>query len=432
MKMSGKGSKRTTVTGSSASLQASAKRPKGSAEGSETDQQDASWSTVMTPELIGTVARYLDLGTPSRPDLANLCLVVGRDTSRIVRKVYLAGNEWYLSHLYRVAYERKKHRKQDGMESWLQYNPDWRNRCVGAKSEKNVYSIALAPTVVQDLHFKRLGFNWLLADSSACSDALEEIPSGLAFGIGDALLSVGGFDVTGMKKDDFYNLLKSVKVTQEGKIALKYLPASILLFSDPLVAAKYDFLAPFKFLIETGAVGVNEAFVSTKISNDEKENLIWFTVGPNNISSTCTCFEYLLSVEGIDVNTEDVGEDRLIRHCSDSNDVFSLEALRLLVDSRNLTSLDLHVRDRVAGWTVIHCVTSAFSRNDHKTKMSKLKLLLEAGAHPNLPDDFEETPESYLLETLNLYKNKGKESEEEESEIYEIVGMLRCYTLRRR
>ena len=408
------------VAGINTPALASVKRPKKSAEISE-DQQDASWSTVMTPELIGTAARFLDLGTPSRPDLTNLFLAVGRDTSRVVRKMYLAGNEWYISHLCRVAYENEKHRKQAGMESWLEYNPDWRNRSIGAKSEKNVYSFTLEPSVAQELGFGRSGSNWVLEESFACSDTPEDIPSGLAFGIGDALLSVGGFDVAGMKCVDFFNLLESDKVIQDDKIVLKYLPASIRLFSDPLMATRYDLLAPLKHLVETGAVGVNEAFGS----NDEKENLIWFTLKPSNCSNTCECFMYLLSVEGIDVNIENCEGDRLIHLCSLSNDGFDPEALRLLVDSRDRTGVDLNAQDNY-GWTAIHCILSSLDTSDHKTKMSKLKLLLEAGADPNLSDEDGETPEQYLLRVVTSQRRTRKESE-----VDEAIGMLRRYTLMR-
>ena len=433
--MSSIGSKRPADgdAGSNAPAPATAKRPKKSDEVPE-DQQEASWSTVMTPELVGTVALFLDLDlfyTPScqsRPDLTNLCLAFGRDTSRVVRKMYLAGNEWYLRHLYSTstAYINREHKRQAGMESWLEYNPDWRNLCAGANSEKNVYRITLEQAVVKELFFDLSGSYWVLEDSFDCFDAQEDVPSGLAFGIGDALLSVGGVDVTGMKEDDFRNLLESDKIIQDGKIVLKYLPASIRLLSDPLMATRHDFLAPFKHLIEAGAVGVNEAFFPTETPNDEKENLIWFTLGPHNGSSTCKCFEYLLSLEGIEVNTS-AGTDgqRPIHFCAHSSDVFSFEALRLLVDSRNRTGIDINVQD-VDGWSAIHYIISFLDKSNHRAKMSKLKLLLEAGADPNLRSEGMGTPEQFLLGILDSSNNREKKSE-----IYEMVGMLRRYTLMR-
>ena len=428
--MNGIGSKRPADAdaGNNAPAPASAKRPKKSAEVPE-DQQDASWSTVMTPELVGTVARFLDLGTPSRPDLTNLCLVVGKVTSRVVRKMYLSGNEWYLSHLCRIAYMNKEHTRQAGMESWLEYNPDWWNRCVGAKSEKNVYSIALDQDVVKGLlvAFKRSSSIWVLERSCACCD-VPELPSGLEFGIGDALLSVGGVDVRGMKKGEFHKIFQSLNVVRDGKIVLKYLPVSIRLFSDPLMATRYDLLAPLKHLVETGAVGVNEGYISDDTYFDEKENLIWFTLKPNNISDTCKCFENLLAVEGIDVNTEDPHSEgqRPIHSCAQSSDVFGSEALRLLVDSRIRTSLELNIQDD-DGWTAIHYTLSSLDKSVHRAKMSKLKILLEAGADPNLRSEMIGTPEEFLLGKLGFVINKEKELE-----IFEMVGMLRCYTLRRR
>ena len=433
--MSGIGSKRPpdADAGNNAPAPASAKRPKKSAEVLE-DQQDASWSTVMTPELIGTVARFLDLGTPSRPDLTNLCLAVGNVTSRVVRKMYLSGNEWYLSHLCRVAYDTGQHTRQAGMESWLEYNPDWRNRCVGAKSEKNVYSITLDQDVVKDLHFSRNYSRWFLdggedEDNFVSYDKPKNVPVGLEFGVGDAVLSVGGFDVAGMMAGAFYKLLRSGNVVQDGKIVLEYLPASIRLFSDPLVAAKYDFFAPFKHIIETGAVGVNEAYMYDEFYSNDKVNLIWFTLGPLNISGTCKCFEYLLAVEGTNVNIEDpygdVGQ-RLIHFLAQSNGSVAFEALRLLTDSHKRTGLDLNAQDE-DGWTAIHYMFSLLDTRHHKTKMSQLKLLLEAGADPNLPDANGETPEQFLLKSPNKYLSNTWL----EPEVDEAIGMLRRYTLMR-
>ena len=58
--------------------------------------------------------------------------------------------------------------------------------------------------------------------------------------------------------------------------------------------------------------------------------------------------------------------------------------------------------------------------------MSKLKLLLEAGADPNLSDGDGETPEQCLLRRLKYPTNKHKEAE-----VDEAIGMMRRYTLTR-
>ena len=413
--MSGKGSKRPADTGSNALPQASAKRPKTSAEVPE-DQQDASWSTVMTPELVGTVARFLDLGTPSRPDLTNLCLVVGKATSRVVRKMYLAGNEWYISHLCRLAYTNYEHKRQAGMESWLEYNPDWRNWSIGAKSEKNVYSIALEPAVAKDLSFTRNHSNFVLRDSRIYCNA-----PGLEFGIGDALLSVGGIDVTGMESIELRKLITSDKVIHGGKIVLTYMPASIRLFSDPFEAITFDLVASLKHLIETGIVDVNQKYGS----GSEEKAIIWFSLMNEFESESLGCFRYLLLVDGIDVNSDDPFDgERPIHYCAYADSI-GTDTFKFFLDSQ-LTKVDLNAQDH-SGSAAIHLLINPFTSQDHRNNMSKLKLLLEAGANPNLPDGDGETPEQYLLESLNLAEIKGKESE-----VYEMVGMLRCYTLKRR
>ena len=412
--MNGNGSKRPADTGSNALPQASAKRPKTSAEVPE-DQQDASWSTVMTPELVGTVARFLDLGTPSRPDLTNLCLVVGKATSRVVRKMYLAGNEWYISHLCRLAHTNYEHKRQAGMESWLEYNPDWRNRSIGANSEKNVYSIALEPAVVKDLDYVRNQSNIVLGGSRIYCNA-----PGLEFGIGDALLSVGGIDVTGMESIELRKLITSDKVIHGGKIVLTYMPASIRLFSDPFEAITFDLVASLKHLIETGIVDVNQEY-----GDIEKKTFIWFSLMNDFGSHSIDCFRFLLSVDGIDANVEDPHDgERPIHYCAYSDEI-GTDVLKHFLDSQ-LTKLDLNAQDH-GGSTALHLLINPFAAQDHRKSMSKLKLLLEAGADPNLPDGDGETPEQYLLSLLNSDETKGKESE-----IDEAVGMLRRYALKRR
>ena len=63
--------------------------------------------------------------------------------------------------------------------------------------------------------------------------------------------------------------------------------------------------------------------------------------------------------------------------------------------------------------------------SDRWTKMSELKLLLEAGADPNLPDENGETPEQSVLRSLSFHERSLKLKKHSKNQ--DLTRLSECY-----
>ena len=117
-----------------------------------TDQVEAgmplgdSWDDL-PPEVFGVVGRNL---SAFDKEMMHYLLCIGPTNACVVRTKYLTGNEAYLARSLKVTNLEKMKLKVRG---WMQCN-DWKTRCRGAKSKKNVRTLSLTPELASTIHLE--------------------------------------------------------------------------------------------------------------------------------------------------------------------------------------------------------------------------------------------------------------------------------------
>ena len=88
-----------------------------------------SGGVYLAPELVAHVATFAD--AVSAPDVMNICLAVGPDTSRIVRYYYLWRNRNFLNKSIGFLFSSCQEGKVYSMHmAWMKVNSDWRTTAV--------------------------------------------------------------------------------------------------------------------------------------------------------------------------------------------------------------------------------------------------------------------------------------------------------------
>ena len=111
----------------------SSERPLKTAVSVRGGKSDGTGGIHLTPELIARVATFAD--AVGSPDVMNICIAVGPDTSRPVRYYYLKRNVTFLARVIEIL--RKKRLRHIGSKkvclnhlAWMEVNADWRTIAV--------------------------------------------------------------------------------------------------------------------------------------------------------------------------------------------------------------------------------------------------------------------------------------------------------------
>lgn len=386
----------------------------------KTGGEIASWSTVMTPELISKVAIFLNVGS----ELLNLCTIVGKVTSRIVRTAYLTDNLDYLD-CHRLADVKKR------VEHWMIVNRDWRSRCHGAKCAKNVRATLLKATDA-----KAMSFRWHLGDICYWNYYANKRSGGHQVIQDDAIVSINGISVFGMSPKRVEDILSDAAA--EGKaIALKYMPRPALFFSNPLYAIRYDLVEVLKYMVQSKLFNVNDKkpIQSNGVPNDsstEVVSLFWHSLDNHKWDRGFECFKYLLTLEETKVNEVHPVDGIAPIHFCCYEPSIPPHALQALLSNPRTR---INARDSEGG-TAIFILLIVQDDTTHKIRMEKLRSLLDAGADLTMPvaNDDLRTPEEYVMILIEDEMDHLAAYYDEDPEILHeymgILGMLRYFTRR--
>ena len=321
--------------------------------GNATQKASASGWASLTPELVGTLSKYLDLPMPPSAskkrngddgissdgpsaasngnnklgELMNLCLVAGPKTAASIRHAYLRNNETFL--LYSTLLSSEQECSEDEVKAltkgranirqWMQVNQDWKSRCSDPKRFQKYQEEAtlrlLFPHHIagEGLKFDIVAGRFLKlksVDERFYDTASDEHKMRIADLIGHYLISIGnsrGVMRFAMHGDSFEDLLEELKVepsateelddegfTESSYLKLKSLRHPDAIFGNPVFATELGLAEVVQFLIEEKGLDVNGSWNGLYVWN-QPHSLPLTACG---LSPDISVLNYLLNVPG--------------------------------------------------------------------------------------------------------------------------------------
>ena len=364
-----------------------------------------SWCDL-SPELIARMSKYVDIGS----DLTSLCVVVGSDTAARIRQAYLTDNDAYLAYALSLVHVKGNPgvaAATSRIRFWMAVNANWRDRCTELSHQQYVWqlrdvSLALLRSQVQPK--TSLGHRVLFDEDGPRAvgdpDGIPVVP-GSSFGIILTMASAS----TG---DGMVRLFVTVPVQN--------------IFTSPVIATRLGLVEVVKTLIDKGFFGVHD-FLPYSLKRDHHVSLVGVAL-THSINNSV--LRYLLSRDDFDPNGpwhRDHPHEKPVNLAARAGGA-DPDALKMILDHPNC-SADNVAENGTNGRSALHHLCNC--TDDKKYAVEKMKVLLAAGANPELRDARGKTPFDFLIIRL---KDAG--TEEDIGLTTELLATLQNAILARR
>ena len=391
-----------------------------------------SW-TALTPELLGRVAKNLEVG----PELVSFCMVVGKNNvSRVVKQAYLYRNDKYLIRAWAsppVA-EGDFRRFRENFYTWMDCNEGyWQVKCLGRKADANLYTVTVSKEATGEIKLTRIKYHTC---GTICTVA-DQWPTDRVYS-SIFILAIGGIDVSNMPVQEATELLRSEAVCRDGSVRILCVDSLSVLFSHPCNASDRGLDRVVRHLIENGMVDPRVRYhqhkgVTPENIQSDRNMVPLLQYSALRLPASYPVFEYLLTVDGVDVNAT-MGHSSLIHYLS----LWTFASPGMLASFLKHPDLDVNARSSSGHNAVnILCARVGFRNGlddnhlhiiPHSLMMKKLRLLLEARVDATSHSDSGKTPNDYLNiyeEEIDLREIEG--GEQYRKDIHEIRALLDKY-----
>jgi len=309
------------------------------------------------------MSKYVNIGS----DLTSLCVVVGRDIAARIRRAYLTDNDAYLAHALSLVKDDRDCTPDhyasaaSRVRFWMDVNTNWRDRCNKLLPFTRVWIHCNLPeSLYLPIDHKRKLGRRVMIDAN-----------------GPRVVNLRhGANVVGRRNDGTRMVRLRVTVSAD------------CIFTSPVLATRLGLVDVIQTLLEKGLLDVHASFPCS-------EGL--------HVSFICLCMQlqsvdksvlrYLLSREDFDINapwiqSQPHNKPVHLASCSSKADP---EALQMLLDHPSCSADDV----AESGRTPLHLLCRRTM--DKRHAVSKMKILLAAGANPELQDASGRTPLDHLI-----------------------------------
>lgn len=318
----------------------------------------------LPPELMEWMSRYADIGS----DLTGLCVVVGSVSSALIRKEYLTDNDAYLAYALSLTKSLKQELTQEDnaacfdraasrIRSWMTVNTNWRDRCDKISFQQHMWHFALAGSLLQ--HKISFGRRVIIDDNGP-------------------------------------------RAVQVDDATITY-PIECI-FTSPIIATILGLVEVVKTLLDKRFFGVNDFLPLRNDGHDHHRSLVSVALTQSINKSV---LRFLLSRDDFDLNApwhQDDPHNKPL-HLATRVENADPEALKMILDHPNCSAEDV-AENGTGGESPLHYLCK--HTNDRKYAVAKMKMLLAAGADPELQDVSGRTPRDHLIVRLN---NAGTEED---------------------
>ena len=230
-------------------------------------------------------------------------------------------------------------------------------------------------------------------------------------------------DMTVIPGSSFGDILRRASASTGDDMVRLYVTVPVeYIFTSPVIATLLGLVEVVKTLFDKGFLGVHDFLPFRRNRNEHNFALIWLClIKSTNIS----VLRYLLSRDDFDPNApwnRDNPHDKPV-HLAARAENADPEALKMILDHPNCSADDV-AENGTNGRSPLHYLCRR--TNDRKHAVAKMKILLAAGANPELQDVRGKTPRDHLMERL-----KNVRTEEDIDLTTELLATLQKAILAR-
>mmetsp|Transcript_3895 Transcript_3895/g.11036 ORF Transcript_3895/g.11036 Transcript_3895/m.11036 type:complete len:438 (-) Transcript_3895:76-1389(-) len=391
----------------------------------------------LRPELVAHIAKYV---CTTAPDMMNFLYCVGPSVSSVVRKTYLANNQKYLRDTLDLCDRSPK--KKARITSWMEFNEqNWKMAALGEECEQNVIDFSFDKSILMEATLLNKIDLIAFVPKGSESDPVVRRFFRCFLRAGDKCLDLPILSSVGDRRvrrqtsaAQVKSLIDEAEVDDDGRISIQCLRWTDTIFCNPMSIITQGLAPALQHLVENNLLDANGFCENASLTEPDDSSgdgnghtpKIPFLWAAACASPDLDCFRYLLSTDEIDINA--------IHHLSCSTihqtSVVSRSPIDALKAVLEHPKVDVDVRDEGQP-TALSCLCHISSdKLAHKDKIARMKLLLDAGADPNVSIG-DDTLAPIKIAEERLRRTKGVEPSDERDartrECQEVVDLLCQY-----